>query len=350
MVSTWRQLCSVFCVASLVSGCGGLPKAPVYPSKKDGFSGPKQIVRPGLPNDPPPPLTLQPGDVLSIDLASEQPRTISGVVVDATGRVHLPMAGDIEVGGVGLTEAEARVQTALRKFDRFVQVTISMAEARGQRVTVLGAVVTQGSTQLAPGARVADVIASAGGPLTSAGAVEAPVWIADVGGAIVTRAGKPLPIDVAKALRGDRLHNVYVHPGDHIYVPPALGTNISILGQVGSPRVFAHRAGLRLTQALAMAGGVTVGADKGDIRVIRGTLEAPRVYRASLADIVAGDSHDVLLQAGDIIFVTDDPIEDIGEVMALIAPIVSLGFSGALIGVTLSRTTTPASSTTTTKP
>ena len=32
---------------------------------------------------------------------------------------------------------------------------------------------------------------------------------------------------------------------------------------------------------------------------------------------------------GDIVFVTDDPIEDIGEVMALISPVLSLGLSSA---------------------
>ena len=90
-------------------------------------------------------------------------------------------------------------------------------------------------------------------------------------------------------------------------MPPALGSNISVLGQVGTPQVFPHRAGLRLTQALALAGGVTVGADKGDIRVIRGKLDAPRVYTASLSDMVDGDTHDVLLAPGDIIFVTDHP-------------------------------------------
>jgi polysaccharide export outer membrane protein len=273
-------------------------------------------------------------------LTSEQPKTLTGVLVDATGRVHLPMAGDVEVGGRGLSEAESRVQTALRKFDRFVQVTIQLTDAKGQRVTVLGAVAAQGSIQLVPGSRIADVIASVGGPLTSAAVGEAPVPLADLNGAVVTRAGRPLPISLAKALQGDPLHNVYVHPGDHIYVPPTLGTSVSVLGQVGGPRVFPHRAGLRLTQALALAGGVTVGADKSDIRVIRGTLEAPRVYRASLRDVVDGKSHDVLLRPGDIIFVTDHAIEDISEVIGLIAPVLSLGMSSTILAVTLSRTTT----------
>jgi len=53
-----------------------------------------------------------------------------------------------------------------------------------------------------------------------------------------------------------------------------------------------------------------------------------------------GSSYDVLLQPGDIIFVTDHPIEDVGEVVSLIAPILSLGLTGSLFAVTLNRSTT----------
>jgi polysaccharide export outer membrane protein len=318
-------------------GCGGFPPAPAYPTKEDGFSAPQQVQRPGLPGDAPAPLTLQPGDLLTLELVSEQPRTIAGVQVDSAGNVHVPLAGDVEVRGLGLSEAEAKLENVLRRYDRFMEVTVQVSDPRGQRVTVLGAVTTQGSIQLVPGARVADVIASAGGPLVSQVEGAPPVPLADLQGAVVTRAGKTLPISVAKALEGDPLHNVYARAGDHIYVPPALGTNISMLGQVGGPRVFPYQAGMRLTHALAMAGGVNVGGDKSDIRVIRGTLEKPRVYQASLADVVDGDSHDVMLQPGDIIFVSDDPIEDIGEVISVISPVLSLGITTALFVTTVSN-------------
>ena len=33
--------------------------------------------------------------------------------------------------------------------------------------------------------------------------------------------------------------------------------------------------------------------DKNDVRVIRGPMEAPRVYQSSLRDIVDGESYDV---------------------------------------------------------
>lgn len=318
---------------TLLLGCG-FPTAPAYPNKNDGFSGPKPVPRPGIPGDVAQPLKLQPGDVLSIDLASEPPRTLSGVVIDGTGQVHVPLAGDVAIGGLGLTEAEKTLELALKQYDKFAQVTVTLADPRGQRATVLGAVAEQGSVPIIPGARVTDVIASVGGPLTS-DSEGVPILLADLHGAVLMRGGHIQPISIARALEGDPRHNIFMRPGDHIYVPPALGRSITVLGQVGGPRVFAHQAGLRLSQALAMSGGVTVGADKGDIRVIRGTLDKPRVYQASLADFVDGETHDVLLQPGDIIFVTDHPIEDIGEVLAVVAPALSLGFSSLALAVTL---------------
>lgn len=332
----WRELVCGGLSIGLLTACG-LPRAPAYPRKDDGFSGPQAVNRPGIPNDAPAPLTLQPGDQLTIELASEQSRVLEGLTIDATGNAHVPLAGDVDIGGLGLSEAEAKLETALRRFDRFVEVTVQLTDPRGQRATVLGAVTTQGPVVIVPGSRISDVIAAAGGPLVSTADFTTPVPLGDLHGAVLTRAGKPLPVSIAKALEGDPLHNVYVHPGDHIYVPPALGTNISVLGQVGGARVFPYQAGLRLTQALAMAGGVTAGADKGDIRVIRGPLEKPRVYQASLSDVVDGDSHDVALQPGDIIFVTDHAIEDIGEVLGVISPALTLGVSTALLATTLNR-------------
>lgn len=317
----------------LLIGCGGLPKAPAYPKKGDSFSPPQALARPGMPADRALPLTLAPGDVLTIELTAQPPSTLTNVVIDGAGRVHLPMAGDVEVAGRGLSDAEGKIQAALRKFDRFVEVTIQVTTPGGQRVTVLGAVATQGAVQLLPGARVTDVIAASGGPTVTSEPASAPIPLADMDGAVVTRNGRPLPISIAKALAGDPAHNVYMHPGDHVYVPPALGANVSVFGQVGGARAFPFRAGLRLSEALAMAGGVTAGADKGDIRVIRGTLSKPRVYRASLSALVDGRTHDVALQAGDIIFVTDHAIEDIGEVMAIVSSALSLGLSSAALAI-----------------
>jgi protein involved in polysaccharide export with SLBB domain len=134
-------------------------------------------------------------------------------------------------------------------------------------------------------------------------------------------------VSLDQALRGVRAHNVYLHPGDALYVPFATGRRVSVLGQVRSPAALPHYNGLRLTQALSEAGGVTEGGDKDDIRLVRGNVDGLSVYRASLWDIAQGHASDVALTSGDVVFVTDHAVEDVGEVVRLVAPIVVVGLT-----------------------
>jgi protein involved in polysaccharide export with SLBB domain len=153
---------------------------------------------------------------------------------------------------------------------------------------------------------------------------------------VLMRNDKRVPISISKALRGDPLHNVFIHPGDHIYIPPARGGTISVLGMTGSGgTVFPYRNGLRLTEALSLAAGITPGGDRTDIRVIRGPLTEPRIYQTDLKEIVNGDSHDVALHPGDVIYVTDHPLEDFSEVMAAIGPIVSISLAAATLALAI---------------
>lgn len=326
-------------VACAVSGCGGLPLAPAYPLEDPGFSEPQTIALGGIADDRPVGLLLYPGDVLNVELASTQTQTVAGLVVDGLGKIHLPLIGDVQVGGLSLTDAENAIKTEAQRFDRLVQVNVVLTAAAGHRVVVLGAVNTPGALLLPPGARVADVIALAGGPRVATTDVGA-----DLEASRVVRAGAALPINLAKAVAGDPLHNVYLRPGDHVYVAFAHASLVSVLGAVGGARALPFHEGLRLTEALALAGGINSEGDKSDVRVIRGPLSAPRVYTASLREIVAGDTHDVALHPGDVVYVTEHWLGDAGEVVGLVAPFLSIGLSAAAFYLsirTLDQATTP---------
>ncbi len=328
-----RQLIAITLSVTFLSACASFPKTPPFPKDDPSFVEARELEFPGLPNDQPVPLVLYPGDVVRIETVSTTTEVRDGIVVDATGRIHVALAGDISVAGLGISEAEAKIQKALQPFDSAVHVNLQLTEPAGQRVTVIGAVTTQGRIPLVPGARLADVIAAAGGPSTSEVAGE-PVMVADIRSGVLMRKNKRVPISMSKALRGDPLHNVFVHPGDHIYIPPARGGTISVLGMTGSGgTVFPYRNGLRLTEALSLAEGITPGGDRTDIRVIRGPLTQPRIYQTDLKKIVNGESHDVALHPGDVIYVTDHPLEDFSEVMEALGPIIT--FSVALATLAL---------------
>lgn len=319
-----RRLVAVACCVSVLSACAGFPVAPAYPSDDPGFSGPQVVAHAGIPDDRPEGLKLYPGDVLTVELASTQTQTLTGLTIDGLGRIHLPLVGDVTVGGLSLMDAETAIKTEAQRFDRLVQVAVTLTAAAGHRVSILGAVVTPGSLVLPPAARVADMIALAGGPRTTTGDVGV-----DWDASRVVRDGQALPVHLGKAVSGDPLHNVFLRPGDHVYVAFAHASIVSILGAVSGPRALPFHDGMRLTEALAVAGGIHAEGDKSDVRVIRGSLAAPRVYTASLREIVGGDSHDVALLPGDVVYVTEHWLGDVAEVIAIVAPFLSIGLSAA---------------------
>jgi polysaccharide export outer membrane protein len=223
--------------------------------------------------------------------------------VDDAGFLHAPLAGAIAVAGASLEEAEALLQERLRRYDRFGVVSLTVAEPAGHRASVLGAVARSGTYVLSSPTRVADLLAMAGGVQRADGEAES-AELGDLEAARLLRAGEPLPISIPRALEGDPRHNVHLAPRDVLFVPALQGAAVRVLGEVKRPRLIPWRPGLRLSEVLAQAQGMSAGADEADVRIVRGPLSAPRIYRASLKSLIQGQATDVELARGDIVYVT----------------------------------------------
>jgi polysaccharide export outer membrane protein len=313
-----------------LAGCAHVSPAPARATDDPAFTPPVVIRLPGLREDRPTPDVLLPGDVLNVRLVSQTTTDLSNLVIDGNGTIHLPLYGDVKVGGATIADAEMAVEGAVRAMDKFGRVMLTVSDPRGHKATVLGTVEKQGVVVVVPGMRLADLLAAAGGPkqfTTPEGEV---VISSDLAGSRLVRGGVALPVDPAIALSGDPHHNVFVHPGDLLYVPPLRGQRVSVMGLVGTPKSMAFREGLRLSEAIAMAGGPTKDADKGDVRVIRGPLSNPRVYEASIKALYRGRTHDVQLEAGDVVFVTEHWFASVGDVLQRLSPIFG---AAALAGI-----------------
>jgi polysaccharide export outer membrane protein len=109
------------------------------------------------------------------------------------------------------------------------------------------------------------------------------------------------------------------------------GAVVRVLGQVKMARAIPWRPGLRLSEALARAGGVSWEADQADIRIIRGPLSKPRLYRANFGALVAGQATDVELARGDIVFVTEHWFASTTEVLRRLMPLLTAELVAASI-------------------
>lgn len=327
-----RTLTPLFVALIVFSGCARFPNAPIHPDETDLFSDPISLEPEGVDEDPAGLFTLAPGDILTLRLFSLETTEVAGVFIDASGHLHLPLAGSVKVGGLTLGEAEEVIQIALRQYDEVVRVSLIVTMPAGHQASVLGAVETPGRVLVTEGLRLADLLASAGGA-TPYRAQDGTDQTADLGGARLVRNGEIVPVSVERALVGDARHNILVQPGDHLYVPGSRGRAITVLGEVDAPNLIPYQTGIRLTQALALTGGLSSDGHRRDIRVIRGSLGKPRVYGVNLKKLVEGTSPDIVLAPGDIVFVTRTGVANIRDALGAIGPIlVAGGMFGSNVG------------------
>ena len=330
-----RRVTAVLLSFMLLSACmrNRLPQAPTHPEDDPAFTAP-EVIRPrGLDSDPPAALQLLPGDVVQLTTVSAKTETYEGLIVDAMGQLHVPLAGDIQVGGKTLSRAEKAVERGLQRYDRFVRVNLVISALDGHMATVVGAAQNPGRFKVSPGMRLADLLALAGGPaLAQADLI--PTLLGNLDLARLVRGNETVPVSLQLARRGDPRHNVRLQPGDQLFIPPVTDELIMVLGEVGKPQPVAYREGLRLTEVLARAGSVnTARGDRKDIRIIRGPLDEPRVYTTSIKALSAGDSKDILLVPGDIVYVSRAWYASTGDVLNAVAPLLALANSFAILAV-----------------
>jgi len=314
----------------LLAGCAGLPQPP-------------RVARawhetlPGVAGDDHPQDQVRVGDKLVIAVSDHVGTAERTVWVEGNGRAHVASGQDVAVAGVSVKSAEDRIMAAIRSVDRLAIVDVRLSVSSAQRAMVLGAVTRPGQAVVAPAMRVSGLVASIGGLLQARTAnsgriVPSP---ADLGRARLLRNGVPLPIDLERALLGEPGHDVLIHPGDVLYVPFSSTNGVAVLGMVGSPGMVPHRPRMRLTEALAASGGVDPWGDKHDVRIVRGQVEAPVAYGTSLTAVVDEDGPDAALVSGDVVFVEDKALEDIGEVLGLLAPFATIVTSSLVTTVIL---------------
>lgn len=107
---------------------------------------------------------IAPYDKLTVDVVGIEELSKRDVQVDASGRLSLPIAGDVVAAGHTPAELQAAVVAQLRKnYLRDPQVSIGLKEAAGQVVTVDGSVREPGMYPVLGGMTLMRAIASAKG-------------------------------------------------------------------------------------------------------------------------------------------------------------------------------------------
>ncbi|MEW6353098.1 MAG: polysaccharide export protein EpsE [Pseudomonadota bacterium] len=234
---------------------------------------------------------LGPGDIVKITVY-EHPDMTTETQLTGAGNVTFPLLGEVTVGGLSRSAAEAKLATLLKQggYVEQPQVNISIMEYRSQQVSVLGQVSKPGKYPIdGPGAAVLDLISLAGG--VGENGADYVTLIKHEGGKTVK-----YDIDLADLFHSASLkNNIQVSDGDIIYIPRA--PVFYIYGEVQRSGAYRLERNMTVMQALSMGGGLSErGTERGLKINRRGADGQQQTLQVGLTDA---------LQADDVVYVKE---------------------------------------------
>lgn len=292
---------------------------------------------------PAPQLALGIGDVVSLSIFESQagglfiPQdagsrpgnyvTLPRQTVDQSGMISVPYAGAVRAAGRPVGEVQTEIEKLLANRAIEPQVVITTEVSRSNTVSILGDVNSPAQLDLSPaGERVLDVISRAGG-------LNAPGYETYV---TIQRAGREATV-LFRVIVDDPRENIYVRPGDTIFVSRERRTYLA-LGATGlSGRFDFEDSNLTLGEAIGKAGGLLDGrADPSQVflyrKVDRRTLQklginvsrfasedVPTIFRIDLRDpAMLFATQEFRMKDKDTIYISNAGSVELAKVLNLI--------------------------------
>ena len=112
---------------------------------------------------------------------------------------------------------------------------------------------------------------------------------------------------------GDMSQNMYLQPGDYVFVPSLGIDKVHVLGQVSGPQSVLYEPEISLISAIASAGGPTPTAALNRVAIVRGSALSPRIAIVDLKKIMTGEKSDFRLLPDDIVWLPKSPWEKLEE-------------------------------------
>jgi polysaccharide export outer membrane protein len=198
---------SIVVLSSLLGVTGCPYKVPIYDYAKEPDPRNKELV-------------LGVGDTIAINVWENRDLNTE-TTIRADGTITMPLVGDFKAAGQTPSALRNEIATKTKAFvkltgDNNELVTVAVKSWKSYRFTLQGEVVRQGVFSSDQFVTVADAIAMAGGLTRFAKRAEVKLFRADA----KTKEIRTIPLDYDALSSGKRLDmNIYVLPGDTIYVP-----------------------------------------------------------------------------------------------------------------------------------
>lgn len=216
------------------------------------------------------------------------------LVVDRNGMVSIPRVGSVVLAGVKANQAEGVIRTAVGKYYKGFELSVTLGQLRAITVYVVGQARRPGSYSISSVSTLASGLFATGGP-NATGTMRR---------VQLKRSGKVIAeLDLYKFLAsGSDAAEVKLIDGDVIVLPPAFG-HIALVGKVNNPAVYEIKsAGETLDDIIQIAGGLPVVADARRVTLER--LDATQSQPRSVQDFALNaEGLKTILKNGDMLTV-----------------------------------------------
>jgi polysaccharide export outer membrane protein len=263
-------------------------------------------------------------------LISAQSATLPKQVVDQSGMIMVPFAGDISAVGRTTHEVQSEIIAALRGKANNTQALVQIEETTDNAVTVTGDVNHPGRFPLAlNGTRLLDAVSFAGG--TTGKAREMVVQL--------SRGGEVRGVRLSAAL-SDPAQNIYLRPGDMVSLDQE-PQSVVVLGATNkNAEVTFGKSRITLAEAIGNGGGLTDHqADPYGVYVLRNekTTTAERLRADPIPEyMTVGDTVPVIyhvnmksvdgmllaqnftMQDRDVVYVANSPSVQLSKIAAFL--------------------------------
>lgn len=243
-----------------------------------------------------PDYALGPGDTLVIRIYGNFFADYE-VEVDRDGKVTVPEVGPIEIWGLSFREARLALEEHVKSYYAGIRVSVTMGELRSIYVHIMGEVNRPGIHELGSLSTIIQALFSTRGP-NRLGSLRDIRVLRDH--TVISR------FDLYDFLLEGRLEeDIRLQDNDVVYVA-TIGDLVAIGGEVKRPGIYESREGLRLSQLLELAGGLTPTAFLQNIKIERIKNNEERVLlEISIDDLdtFAGSEEDIYLKDSDLIFI-----------------------------------------------
>ncbi|MGE0131422.1 MAG: polysaccharide biosynthesis/export family protein [Blastocatellales bacterium] len=240
---------------------------------------------------------IGPGDVLVIEVAGE-PDLKRKVKVLEQGTIQLPYIDhDLKVGGLTEHQVNELLRREFTSILKEPQVTVFIEEYRARMASIAGAVNQPKQIPLTREIRLYDLVSLAGGLTDKAGNIVQLIHTKPTDSIEV--------INLNDIFRKPELNRI-LQDGDFINVPEAGVFYVS--GNVSRPGAFPMKEATRISQAIALAGGVLQDSKKKEVLLVRseGPDQANTTKQiVNLYEVEKDPSKDIILKPYDVVLVPE---------------------------------------------